>query len=89
MASWIEIDRVRKDPPTFKSIAKRLLDDSNFERTDFSDDFLENVMHWKRNELSTRQGEVLLELRDEAELHFHYKGLSIAIPDRQVLRRSR
>jgi hypothetical protein len=79
VASWIEIDRVRKDPRAFKSMAKRLLDDPNFERTDFSDDFLENVLHWKRDELSTRQGEVLLEIRDEAEIHFRYKSLSIAI----------
>ena len=28
---------------------------------------------------STRQGESLLELRDEAEIHFKYKGLSIPI----------
>jgi hypothetical protein len=38
---------------------------------------LEKVLHWKRDELSTRQGEILLELRDEAEIHFEYKGLSV------------
>ena len=27
MASWIEIDRVRKDPAAFKPLAKRLLND--------------------------------------------------------------
>ena len=79
MASWIEIDRIRKDPESFKSLAKRLLDDPAFERSEFADDFLENIANWKRDEVSTRQGESLLELRDEAEIHFKYKGLSIPI----------
>ena len=79
MASWIEIDRVRKDPQAFKPLAKRLLNDPTFERSEFVDGFLENIMDWKRNELTTRQGEILLELRNEAEIHVAYKGLSIPI----------
>ncbi|MFZ2138371.1 MAG: hypothetical protein WAV78_15815, partial [Xanthobacteraceae bacterium] len=67
MASWIEIDRVRKDPAAFKPLAKRLLKDPSFERSEFADDFLENIINWKRDELTTRQGEILLELRDKAE----------------------
>jgi hypothetical protein len=78
MASWIEIDRIRKDPTTFRPLAARLLKDPNFERSEFADGFLENIASWKRDELSTRQGEILLELRDEAEIHFEYKGLSIS-----------
>jgi hypothetical protein len=77
MASWIEIDRVRKNPNTFKPMAARLLADPIFERSEFADGFLENIATWKRDELSTRQGEILLELRDEAEIHHEYKGLSI------------
>src|SRR3954470_9527232 len=79
MSSWIAIDRVRKDPQAFKPLAKRLLNDPTFERSEFADGFLENIMHWKRDELTTRQGEILLELRDEAEIHVVYKGLSIPI----------
>jgi hypothetical protein len=79
MASWIEIDRVRKDPAAFKPLAKRLLKDPSFERSEFADDFLENIINWKRDELTTRQGEILLELRDEAEIHYEFKGLSIPI----------
>jgi hypothetical protein len=79
MASWIEIERVRKDPAAFKPLAKRLLGDPTFARSEFADGFLENVAGWKRGELTTRQGEILLELRDEAEIHRSYKGLSIAI----------
>jgi hypothetical protein len=77
MASWIEIDRVRKDQNTFKPMAARLLADPIFERSEFADGFLENIANWKSDELSTRQGEILLELRDEAEIHHKYKGLSI------------
>ena len=77
MASWIEIDRVRKDPNTFRPMAARLLADPVFERSEFADGFLENIANWRRDELSTRQGEILLELRDQAEIHHRYKGLSI------------
>ena len=77
MASWFEIDRVRKDPNTFRPMAARLLADPIFERSEFADGFLENIANWRRDELSTRQGEILLELRDQAEIHNRYKGLSI------------
>jgi hypothetical protein len=56
-----------------------LLNDPTFERSEFVDGFFENIMEWKCNELPTRQGEILLELRDEAEIHVSYKGLSIPI----------
>jgi hypothetical protein len=78
MASWIEIDRIRKDPAAFKAMAKRLLADPHFERSEFADGFLEDIANYKRDELTTRQGEVLLSLRDEAEIHFAVKGLSVA-----------
>ncbi|HEY1362500.1 MAG TPA: hypothetical protein VGF60_09665 [Xanthobacteraceae bacterium] len=79
MASWLEIDRVRKNPGTFKPLARRLLNDPGFERSEFADGFLRNVMSWTREELTTRQGEILLELRDEAEIHHACSGLSIPI----------
>jgi hypothetical protein len=78
MASWIEIDRVRKDPVAFKSLAKRLLADPQYERSEFADGFLEDISNYKRYELTSRQSEVLLAMRDEAEIHFAIKGLSVA-----------
>ena len=33
VASWIEIDRIRKDPAGFKSLAKALLGNPSFEKT--------------------------------------------------------
>jgi hypothetical protein len=61
MASWAELERVRKDPVTFHRLAKRLLDDPNCEDSEFADGFLENIATWKRDEITLRQAEVLLD----------------------------
>jgi len=72
MASWIEIDRVRKDPKAFKLLASHLLADADYarERSEFATDFLENISQSEMEELTTRQGEILLELRDEGRRYF-------------------
>jgi hypothetical protein len=79
MASWIEIDRLRKDSAAFKALAKRLLADPTFDRSDFADGFLEDISNYKGAELTTRQSEVLLALRDEAEIHHTIRGLSVDV----------
>jgi len=82
MASWIEIDRVRKDPKVFKPLASHLLADADYAKTrsDFATDFLETISRYKSDELTTRQGEILLELRDEAKVYFKIgDGLSVEI----------
>ena len=80
MASWIEIDRIRKNPAGFKSLARALLDSPTFEKTEWEQDFLKDKVEGrKRQEFTTRQGETLLDLRDKATLHTKYKGLSIPI----------
>lgn len=82
MASWIEIDRVRKDPKVFKPLAKYLLLDADYvkARSEFATDFLESISHYKSDELTTRQSEILLELRDEAKVYFKIgDGLSVEI----------
>lgn len=82
MASWIEIDRVRKDPKVFKPLAKHLLVDADYAKTrsEFATDFLENISRYRSDELSTRQSEILLELRDEARIYFKVgDGLSVGI----------
>ena len=72
MVSWIEIDRIRKDPKVFKPLAGHLLADADYarERSEFATDFLENISQSEREELTTRQGEMLLELRDEGRRYF-------------------
>lgn len=82
MASWKEIDRIRKDPKAFKPLAGHLLADAAYARTrsDFATDFLENISSYEREEITTRQSEKLLELRDEAKIYFKIDdGLSVEI----------
>jgi hypothetical protein len=80
MASWTEIERIRKDPKAFKPLAKHLLADTRYARirSDSATDFLENVSDYGRDELTIRQSEFLLELRDEAGIYFRIgDGLSV------------
>ncbi len=82
MASWIEIERVRKDPKAFKLLAGHLLADADYGRirSDTATDFLENISCYRSDEITTRQGEFLLELRDEAKVYFKIgDGLSVEI----------
>jgi hypothetical protein len=79
VASWTELERVRKDPALFRGLAKRLMNDARCEDSEFADGFLANIAGWKREEITLRQAEVLLDLRDRAEIHTHYKGLSVAL----------
>ena len=69
MASWTEIDRVRKCPSTFKSLAARLLKlhDNWWE---YAETFLRDVSEYPHPELNTRQAEFLLKLRDDKATHF-------------------
>lgn len=71
MASWIEIERVRKDPNLFKPLAGHLLADLDYAqvRSDTATDFLESVSRYRSDEISIRQGDFLLELRDEAKVY--------------------
>jgi hypothetical protein len=82
MASWIEIDRVRKDPKAFRLLASHLLADADYarERSEFATDFLENISQSEKEELTTRQGEILLELRDEGRRYYQIgDNLSVEI----------
>lgn len=77
MASWTELERIRKDPVTFRGLATRLMNNPHCEASEFAESFLESIANWKRDEITLRQAEVLLELRDDAEIHTNYKGLSV------------
>jgi hypothetical protein len=74
MASWREIDRVRKSPPTFKSLAAWLLNASNNDWWDYAEKFLRDVSEYPHPELNTRQAEYLLKLRDDKALHYTLPG---------------
>jgi hypothetical protein len=72
-----EIDRIRKDLVAVRSLAKRLLDlppDWN----DWEIDFLQHMARHKGPDpITTRQGEKLLELRDDAEHYSSIRGFSV------------
>jgi len=79
MASWSEIERVRKDPKEFRQLALRLNADHSFDRSEDADEFLEKISICRYDELTKRQAEFLLDLRNDAEKHFELRGLSVAI----------
>jgi hypothetical protein len=74
MPDYREIDRVRKDPVAVSSLAKRLYDWNDWEL-----DFLQHMArHRAPDPITTRQGEKLIELRDDSEYHSSVKGFSVA-----------
>jgi hypothetical protein len=80
MASWTEIDRVRKNPSTFKSLAAKLLNQPNGNWWDYAERFLRDISKYPQPELNTRQAEFLLKLRDDTAIHYTIRGgFSVAI----------
>jgi hypothetical protein len=68
MASWREIDRVRKDPQRAADIAKRLLSLPASELSDWELDFLRSIRRLGNvEEFTTRQAEKLLQIRDDIQ----------------------
>ena len=67
MASWREIDRIRKDPTAFRALATRLLKFGT-DLTDWEKDFLASIGGDRDSkEFTTRQSEKLLQIRDDNE----------------------
>lgn len=65
MASWQEIDRIRKDPKAFLALAKGLRAHIS-ELTDWEKDFLSSINSQNdKDEFTTRQSEKLLQIRDD------------------------
>ena len=79
MASWREIDSLRKDPTAFRALAKRLLNLPHEDYTDWEKLFLDDMAFSRKTvaEFTTRQSEKLLQIRDDAELVKSYRGFSI------------
>ena len=86
MASWREIDRVRKDTNGARELAKRLLKIYPGELTDWEKDFLESITSYTELfEFTARQSEKLLEIRDGAEPVTQYRRFSVAALLRQCV----
>jgi hypothetical protein len=66
MASWKEIDRIRKEPKGFRALAKGLRAQFSDDLTDWEKDFLEGIAGRDgKEEFTTRQSEKLLQIRDD------------------------
>ena len=84
MASWREIDRVRKDANGARALAKRLVKIYPGEFTDWEADFLQSITSYTELfEFTTRQAEKLLQIRDDIEPVTACRGFSIATMVRQ------
>jgi hypothetical protein len=71
-----EVKALQRDPEHARGIAQYLFKLSDIEWTDWELDFLENMSDWQ-HELSTRQGEKLIQLRDAAMLYEKVEGFSL------------
>jgi hypothetical protein len=82
MASWREIDRIRKDPTAMRALAAHLLRLPNAELTEWEIKFLESISADRTSEeFTTRQGEKLMQIRDDSEYvsEIGYDRLSVKI----------
>ena len=78
MQDYKQIDRMRKDLVAVRSLAKRLLDLPHADWNDWEIDFLQHMARHKGPDpITTRQGEKLLELRDDAEYYSSVRGFSV------------
>ena len=78
MQDYKEIDRIRKDLVAVRSLAKRLLDLPHADWNDWEIDFLQHMARRKGPDpVTTRQGEKLLEIRNDAEYYSSVRGFSV------------
>ena len=87
MTSYREIVAIQKDAAQARAMAQGLCKLADMEWTDWELDFLTS-MAARQHELTTRQGEKLIELRDDAVWYTTLDGLSLkALIDRCYLLR--
>jgi hypothetical protein len=68
MASWREIDRIRKDPAAMRALAAHLMRLPNADLTEWEIKFLDSISGDRTGgEFTTRQSEKLLQIRDDSE----------------------
>ena len=79
MASWKEIDRIRKDAPGARALAGRLMKIQPGEFTEWELTFLQSISDYTDlDEFTTRQVEKLLQIRDDAERVTEHRKFNIA-----------
>ncbi len=78
MASWREIERIRKDADAARAIALGVLAVDRDALNDWETDFMEGIpVHCDRGEISLPQAQKLLEIRDDVQIITEYRGLSL------------
>src|SRR5437660_7553858 len=78
MQDYREIDRIRKDLVAVRALAKRLLELPHANWNDWETDFLQHMARHKGPDpITTRQGEKLIELRDDAKYYSSVHGFSV------------
>jgi hypothetical protein len=84
MASWREIERVRKDANGARELAQRLLKIYPGELTEWETDFLQSITSYTELfAFTTRQAEKLLEIRDDAQPVTQCRGFGVTALVRQ------
>jgi hypothetical protein len=76
MTDYREISEIQKDPARARSMAQFLSTLDDMEWTDWELDFLAGIGA-RREDLTTRQGEKLVELRDESVWYTSVDGFSL------------
>jgi hypothetical protein len=76
MADYREILALQKDPARTRTLAQALVHMDDMEWTDWELDFLDSI-GGRRQDLTTRQGEKLAELCDEAAWYTTVEGFSL------------
>jgi hypothetical protein len=76
VTDYREIIALQKDPQRARDLATFLFKLKDIQWTDWELDFLENVSGWTQN-LTTRQGEKLVELRDASMWYEAVEGFSL------------
>jgi hypothetical protein len=78
MPDWQEINRLSKDPQAMRSLAQKLLKLPQAAWSGKARIFLEDMAKRREPLTTTRQAELLIELRDDTELHQVAGGFSVA-----------
>ena len=76
MVDHRELNALAKDPPRANQLAAMLLQLQEADWNEWELDFLENIATWK-SDLSTRQAEKLIQLRDAGTLYDKIDGFSL------------
>lgn len=79
MSSWREVNEIGKDPSRVRRLAERLLLLHRHEMSEWELDFLDSVMALGTadQDLTTRQAEKLIEIRDDMKIYTQLDGFNI------------